>query len=430
MDTSRNLIFLSAVLQVATGMYDSYLQASGGFADGPIKIMWAMPLLLVDRRLFWFGAGWQKLNFFWLFLVICGGVFGLFFYIYDDGFLKYLFGDGLKFISAWTFLFYLCGLLSRDFGAFKKIVYLVVFLSVVDAIFTVYLSTIRTFKIHSTTYFAGLLIIIFLGRYYFSVLSRYSLLVFFVFAALSNGKRASIVFVAIFFAVKIIFHHAEHINLKKSFFMALGVVVGVVFVMEYGVHIFHYLYVATDLVTFKNFYDLLVAMDLGEGDISMESRFFEMYNTIIFFKENYLFVFFGKGFGGLFEMVYDTSVYSPDGRMHHAHINWVVYMMRHGLFGVIYIYSFMIGWLLFSFFVLLRASRNAFTSDWAVDVIIFSIASCIFTIFASMKSQILYDSAPPVIVLGFASIVFVSRYLISNDLHQIAVGTRAIASKF
>jgi hypothetical protein len=68
-------------------------------------------------------------------------------------------------------------------------------------------------------------------------------------------------------------------------------------------------------------------------DASYQSRLYERDNVEAYYESGLIDLPLGAGLGAEIPMVFNTGVQTESGRMHHAHITWVVYLLRNGIFG-------------------------------------------------------------------------------------------------
>lgn len=308
----------------------------------------------------------------------------------------YYIGDGLKFISSWlSFLSVsaLAYLLCKDDDGGKeryRLIRLCLILAVVEAAAVVILAARLDYwqKIH-----LGAASAIGFGLLYApsGTLVRVLVLLLGLSAAALSGKRAGLALpiIAVGATVLVMMPRAILLagkarSLNKAHLRAFIVTASVVIICSFLISMFgdrfssRFETMYQSLLTFVS--EKLTGVEVT--DQSMNSRYAEMDNIRQFYADHPLQVILGCGFGAETPMYKDSGVLGVDGRMHHVHAGWWVYLLRNGLLGVLL--------LLIYFFITIRTALIGIrygipTSPWLFFLLICQAA-------ASYKSNTMLDS--------------------------------------
>lgn len=303
--------------------------------------------------------------------LLFSSVRGLLGAVTDDYGLRYVFGDMFRFLVSWGGLFGVIGariLLGEQSDESRRmLIKTIAVIAVIDALMTMLLYfRFNIFKISTSAYMPGLFLgLAYLSRYPFRSLvpvllglcaiamsgKRYPLI---VLTAVTVFTFAASVFVPMLLGRQVRFSLKRLSRLVMASVTGAALVVVIVASVEAaGAE------VVTNRVT--ALVESVSAIVAGftdsnaEMDGSYQSRLYERDNVEVYYAANLMDLPFGAGLGAEIPMVFDTSVQTPSGRMHHAHITWVVYLLRNGIFGFL---------VLAFYFTVTTAiiSRNAFFS--------------------------------------------------------------------
>lgn len=314
---------------------------------------------------------------------------------------RYVAGDWIRYLICWINFFVIVSALhnlKEDFeSTVSRLIFLFTLIGVMDAalIFLRY-SMAPGIKIHSLGY-------IFLVLYFmYSKIRRHGLLsaVIFVLGVVAmffTGKRGTLVAVlGAFIGVWLLSRLAAPTKKqrtsgitisRKAVKGTLGAIASImIFGMAYSFLPNDSKFVQQVNYFYDNFYDMYNNyMQSEEVDGSYQSRINELNNALEFYRSNESFIAFGAGLGAEVPMVYDSSVYTESGRMHHLHIGWAAYFLRGGLIGLLLIagYFFVMGVLCLKF---IRSSRR---NDSDAKILT---AFVIFEFLISFKSSFMFQA--------------------------------------
>lgn len=339
---------------------------------------------------------WHVLALYSSAVLLIGAIVGGIKVAIDSSLLLYYIGDGLKFMSSWlSFLTVaaLAYLLCKEDDSGKesrRLVRLCLILAVVEALSIAALAARLDYwqKIH-----LGSASAIGFGLLYApsGTLVRVLVLLLGLSAAALSGKRAGLALPLIAATATVLVMMPGTIlragmtrSLKKAHLRAFLVVASVIIAGSVSINMFgdrfssRYDTMYQSLLTFVT--EKFAGVEVT--DQSMNSRYAEMDNIRQFYSDHPLQVILGGGFGAETPMYEDTGVVAVDGRMHHVHAGWWVYLLRNGVIGVLL--------LLIYFAVTARIALTGIrygipTSPWLFFLLICQAA-------ASYKSNTMLDS--------------------------------------
>ncbi|HBD12398.1 MAG TPA: hypothetical protein DCZ13_09640 [Porticoccaceae bacterium] len=141
-----------------------------------------------------------------------------------------------------------------------------------------------------------------------------------------------------------------------------------------------------------------------EIDVSYQSRLYERDNVEAYYESNLMDLPLGAGMGAEIPMVFDTSVQTPSGRMHHAHISWIVYLLRNGLLGVL---------LLASYFLVTGSviARKVFLNGGGTGLLLAGFMQLLSDLVTSFKANVMLESFSilPAVAIAWAMTANVKR---------------------
>jgi len=389
----------------------------GGFIDGPIKVAWFIPVvvfMLYRPGYIIFRNRYSPLNFVYV-VLLCSFIVGTVGLVFEYNAI-YVFGDLIKMSSFWCTLAIVLNSLDKSNsyeGVLKKFLYLVLYSGVFDALYALYVSSISVVKVHNVAYLYALIIVMTCSKYVRLKAGIKTILVLlFVLAACYSGKRFNLI---ISFVILFLYGYLKQRSLGKILYCLVIVLLsfGVYFVFKFDI-MGGALY---EIKGVKNFIYLIEDVQSGEGDQSYEGRMYELYNVLEHYVRHPFQIVTGSGLGASINMIYDTHVYDSDGNMHHAHILWVVLLLRVGIIGCLFFICFFIFWMGLVIKFKLKNSHSFYDSGGLYSFLVFFL-----TLAASFKSNTFISDS--------GLIIGVALYLVSINKNQCFYRKSMILNKY
>ena len=338
----------------------------------------------------------------------------------DDYGLRYVFGDIFRFLVSWGGLFGIIGarmLLGEQAESSRRmLIRAIAVIAVVDALVTMLLYLrFNLFKISTSAYMPGLFLgLAYLSRYPFRALVP---LLFGLGAIAVSGKRSPLIVLAVVtgftFTVSVFVSMLRGQNLRFSarrfsrLLLACAAATTVIAVLVVPIQ-------AAGGGMFTNRVTALIGSVSGiiegfidpdvEIDVSYQSRLYERDNVEAYYESNLMDLPLGAGMGAEIPMVFDTSVQTPSGRMHHAHISWIVYLLRNGLLGVL---------LLASYFLVTGSviARKVFLNGGGTGLLLAGFMQLLSDLVTSFKANVMLESFSilPAVAIAWAMTANVKR---------------------
>ncbi|QTA79207.1 Putative O-antigen polymerase [Desulfonema limicola] len=360
-----------------------------------IAIFWGKPELIPSSwRILYYWAG---LTF------ISGIVIGIF----NSFSLRYLLGDAFRYTISWA-SFFACLLASMSLALIskKKILFyfhLYLIISIFDAIATCWLSIKFPWARISTLSYIFLILwgIMYIKEYPYC---SYFFIFLGIITLILSGKRGTFIVMAILSPFLMCFFIKSTVKSIISFIIFIVLIFAISEIMvdsDIKQHISkRYESLLNQIVQIVN-----NVLEGGQGDKSTEGRFFELYNIELYYQRYPLEQLSGVGFGAEIPMVYYTGVLSNSGHMHHVHISWGVYFLRHGINGIILLASY--------FFLCFLYSKKYLFSNSKFSV--FLLIMTFFEFILAFKGNIMLESIQ-IIPAICISVIWSDLYITRNQI--------------
>ena len=404
------LILSSYFFAQAFNWYALFLQTDGSpdtSATTAIRLALQVPLLAGFSLVLWYGAfrqlpahlrllAWAASMCF--LFSLARGLLGI---LMGDYRVYYVFGDAFRFLVSWGGFFGVIGsrmlLGYNSEKALRRLLNAVIFIAVLDGIATILIYfTFSIFKISTTAYIPGIFIgLAYLSSYPFRPIPLIAL--GFV-AMIISGKRSPIISSTLTLAIatalsigNLVLRNPRGIGFSKNRLSRAGLAI-MALLLAVSIFLIGF---QMGLDTFiggrgTSLYQNVLSITRGftgeeEIDSSFNSRLLEQKNIEEHFSNNLLELPLGSGFGAEIQMVFDTGVETPSGRMHHAHITWTVYTLRNGIFGV---------FLVAAYFVIVgsQLGRRAFSNKKVSMLAMAGFLQLLYNFFSSTNSNIMLEN--------------------------------------